>query len=131
MLAQQVQLRLELADFLRSGYEYLDYLGFRLLGGGSQDIGIDRDFPYMEQGEPGLLRFLTDDVYVSCGKFLVFGKEHQTGSVLKLFRNRDTLEQDELVRDLEQDSRSVAALVVSGLRPAVLHVLKHREGVVH
>ena len=126
MLAQQVQLRLELAYVLGAGYEYLDNLGLRLPGGVSKHVGIYRDLPYMEESQPGFLRLLPDYVHIAGGQFLVFGQEHQAGAVFEPLGNRDALEQDELVRNLYQDSRAVTALVVGGLGPTVLHVLEHR-----
>ena len=85
----------------------------------------------MEEGQSGFLRLLPYYVHISGSQFLVLGKEYQAGAVFEPLGDRDALEQDELVRNLYKYSGAVTALVVGGLGPTVLHVLQHREGVVH
>ena len=85
----------------------------------------------MEQVKPRLFSLLTDYIHIAGSQFRIFGQEYKAGAVFQPLRNRDALEQDELVRNLKKDSGAVSALVVCGLGPAVLHILKHRQGVVH
>ena len=61
----------------------------------------------------------------------VLGQEHQAGAVASLFRDGNSLEEDEFVGNLDQDAGSVARLSVGAFGSAVAHVLEHRQGVVH
>ncbi len=61
---------------------------------------------------------------------LVLGQEHESRAVLSLLWHGDALQQDELMRYLEQDTRAVARLVAR-LGTTVLHVLQHLQRLVH
>ena len=51
------------------------------------------------------------------------GQEDQTGSVLTLLRDGNTLQQDKLMGDLHHDARAIACLIIGTLCAAVTHVL--------
>ena len=85
----------------------------------------------MHQRESLALYLLYHDAEDGLLCLLRLGEEYQTRAILPLLGDRDALQQDKLVRNLEHDARSIARLVVSALGSAVAHILKHLQGIVH
>jgi len=62
---------------------------------------------------------------------LVFGKKHQSGAILAALGYRNALQQYELVRNLQQDSGTVARLSVCSFGTAMPQVLQGSQRTVY
>ena len=61
----------------------------------------------------------------------VVGQEDQPRAVMAFLRDGHTLKQDELVRNLDHDSGTVAGFPVRPFGAAVAHILQDGQGVGH
>ena len=118
-----VELRLA---FLRdAGHEQLLDVGLHRAGALAQAVGVRRHRPQVHQRQSLALYLLDDDgqdVLLPRG---ILRQEHESRAIVPLFGNGNALQQDELVRNLQHDARTVARLPVGALGPAVAHVLQH------
>ena len=127
----KVELVLQCLPVIAAHYENLPDFRLRLKGILPQDGRVDRHLPgvhYAESvglhrlgyylGEPGIvLRILRE--------------EDHSHAVAPLLRHRNSVKENEFVRYLEQDSRSVARLQITALGSPVSHVLKDGETLLH
>ena len=125
VLAQEVQLDLQVVLTFPAGDEYLADVRFGSAGRLAEDVGIHRHFPHVHQGQAQLLALVLPQAEYLLLLLAVFGQKDQAGTVAAFFRNGNALQQYEFVRDLEQDPGSVAGLVVSSFGAAVAHVFQH------
>ena len=115
---------------LDSGDKNLLDVGLHFTGTDTQGIRIGRDIAEVHEIEADTLDLLDNDGEDLLLSYRVLREEDQTGTVAALLGYRDTLEKDELVRNLKKDSCAVSGLVAC-LRPTVLHVLEHLQCVVN
>ena len=83
----------------------------------------------MRQLKPFTLHLLYHHAQYLLLRILVLRQEHQAGTILPLLRHRNTLQQYKLMRYLEHDTGSITVLTY--LRTAVTHILKHLQRIVH
>ena len=77
----------------------------------------------MHQGQALFLDLLQHNGEDAGLRGLRFGQEDQTGSVLTLLRDGNTLQQDKLMGNLYHDSCAITCLIIGTLCAAVTHVL--------
>ena len=133
VLADAVELALEIRvlDELIASHEDLRRVGLPFRRVLSEAGGIDGDFPDMAQDAALVFHLRSDGLQDTLALGGVLGQEHQARTIPSLFRDGNTLEQDEFVGNLDQDAGSVARLSVGALGAAVAHVLEHRQGIVN
>ena len=108
-----------------TGDEDLLDVGFVGKCGFTQYLRTGRNIAQVHQRQPFFLYFFNDDAQDGCPVFFIFRKKKQSRSILPFFRNRDALQQDELVRYLQHDACTVSGLVVGTFRSAVTHILQN------
>ena len=106
-------------------------MGFIGEGDLAQAVAVDRQVAQGDQGESRGGNYLSDHLQTEGSLLLLLWKEDQSGTVTSLLRNGDTLQQDELMRDLYQDAGTVASYLVGTLRATVHHVLQHLHPFLH
>ncbi|CDA44298.1 unknown [Prevotella sp. CAG:5226] len=57
----------------------------------------------------------------------ILWQKDQASTIIALFRNRNALQQNKLVRYLQHDARTITSFVVCALGTAVLHVFKNLQ----
>ena len=62
---------------------------------------------------------------------LILGQEDESCAVFSFFGHRYTLQENELMRYLQQNAGSVSCLIVGALSSAVAHVLKYFQCIVN
>ena len=97
---------------------------------GTESLRSCRHVTQMHQSKTLTLYLFNHDRENLTLTFLVFWKENDTRAVFSLFRHRDTLKKNKLVRYLKQDTSTVARLVTS-LCTTMLHILEHAQCVVY
>ena len=85
----------------------------------------------MHQVESLALDFLNEDTQDFPLSVFVLRHKDETRAVFTLFRYGDALQEDKLVRDLDENARAVAGLAVGTFCATVHHIFKHFERVVH
>ena len=85
------------------------------------DVAQPAGFPF-HLGTHGL-----QDVFALGG---ILGEEDQAGAVSSLFRNGNSLQENEFMGNLDHDSGAVARFSIRPFCPTVAHVFEHRQGVV-
>ena len=112
-----------------AGDEELLYVGLHLACAHARHIVGGGHCAQVHQCEPFALHFFDDDgeyLALACG---IFRQKHYAGAVFAFLGHRNALQENKLVRNLQQDAGSVAGLV-AGLCSAVLHVLEHSQRIV-
>ena len=113
-----------------AGHENLLYVRLNVSRRLAQCFGLCRHGADVHQCHAFALDFLYHHVQQFLLRLLVLRQEDESGAVLSLLWHRDALQQDELVRNLQQYAGSVAGLVAC-LGSTVLHVLQYLERFVH
>ena len=112
-----------------SCYEDLLYIRLHATCADTGDIIVGGDIAQMHQRQSVALSLLNHYGENLALALLVLRQEDETCAVFSLLWHRYALQQNKFVRYLEQNTCSVASLV-SCLCSAVLHVLKHFQGVI-
>ena len=126
LFTNEVELALQVVGL--AGDKNLLDVGLGLGGTLSQNRRIDRHRTHVHERELLALDLLGHDVEYLGLLLQALGQKHQPRAIFALFGDRDTLQQNELVRNLQQDTGTVAGLVVGPLGSPVLHVLEHLQG---
>ena len=126
--ANQIELQLQLLLVVASRDE--DLFDVRLRGQGilAQDRRVDRHLAQVHQGQALLLDLLQHDAQDGRLLRLLLGKENQSGAILSLLRDGDSLQQDKLMGNLHHDSRAITCLVIGALCATVTHIFQHSQG---
>ena len=111
------------------GDEELGDMRLGLRGHLSDASGVDRDVADM--GESAVLALYLPAYFGEDGRprFFVFRKKGHSSAISTSLGNRNSLEENEFMRDLDHDSGTVAGLSVRPFRSAVPHVLEHRQSI--
>ena len=84
----------------------------------------------MHQQQPLTLDLLDHHTQDKALALHIARQEHQPRTIPPLLRHRNTLQQDKLMRNLQQDTSTIARLVAR-LSPTMLHILQHPQSIVH
>ena len=127
LLTDDVERTVERIEFFVSytRNKHLFDIGFNGSRSLTQTLGISRDIAKVHKRKVFPLNFLNHDVEDVLLFFLVLRQKNETGTILTLLRDRNTLKKNEFVRNLQHDSRTVASFVVSAFSTTVAHVFKN------
>lgn len=95
----------------------------------TQNLAVDGYIAYRQQVEPLATDHRCGQIETSGTSRLVFGQKEDPHTVFALLGYRNSLQEDELVRDLNHHSGSIACFAIGTLGPAMGHVFQNLQSV--
>ena len=129
LLARDVELGIERCLIFASRNEKLFDGRFTTPRLVTQNLAVDGYIAYRQQVEPLATDHRCGQIETSGTSRLVFGQKEDSHTVFALLGYRNSLQEDELVRDLNHHSGSIACFAIGTLGPAMGHVFQNLQSV--